>query len=114
MLGCDVNGPRKATHPLPLCNVRLGGNFGFTRNIRLAQPAAISIAFETKMGSCIVCDHGKKIVSAFHFVMSSLGNCLYGATIDTLATEAFGKKEAVRVMISIWSVCGVDFDVSNY
>ena len=113
MLDCDVNGPRKATHPLPLCNVRLGGNFGFTRNIRLAQPAAISITLETKMGFCIVCDHGKKIVSAFHFVMSSLGNCLYRATTDTLSTEAFGKKEAVGMMITIWSVCGRNSYVSN-
>ena len=114
MPGCDVNGPRKAARPLPLCNVRLGGNFGFTRNIRLAQPAAISIALESKMGSYIICDHRAKIIITLRFVMTSLGNCLYRATMDTLTTEAFTKKEAVRVMITIWSVCGVDFDVSNY
>ncbi len=108
-----MNGPSEAAPPLSLFNVILGGNLGLTSNIRLAQPAAISIALETKMGSCIVCDHGKKIVSAFHFVMSSLGNCLYRATTDTLATEAFGKKEAVGVMIIIWSFCGRNSYVSN-
>jgi hypothetical protein len=48
------------------------------------------------------------------FIMTGIGNGPDRATLDTSSAQAFGMKEAIRVMILIRSVCGGNSDVGYH